>query len=789
MTDLRGRLERAWPMLLIVLLAVELRLLFRTGLADIDALVYSQFARNLADGIFKLNYEGVPFSATARVGLYGPVAMLYALVGSSDVSTFAWPFLLSLVGIGFAYGIGRRIAGESAGLFAAFLWAILPTGVAASTALMGDGPIAALSMGVVYFLLVAETASGRRLVGALAGGLACLVLGLASKPAISLIVVFLVAYALWKRPRNRWVWVGLGVAVLGLLVAYSVYTSQTSWSMSWLWLKITPPVSTLVTASTDWWSHVVIGSPEFSWIAPLWIVAIAVLLAERRHRAYIAILWFASTFLYLEFGTRSLALYEPITTASLGTGITRHFLLIAAPATIVAAIYLARDLSETTARRLMAVSCVLTGGIAWMGMRHATNLDWGITGETVLPFEAKSALAIAVVIFGAMASPIVTTGAPGRWKSVALGGLCLAMGVASLNLSYRAATTYRAVWPHTMTEAVRFFEKNPALPVLVQNDIFAARLDYSSGFRLGFTSVIREAKHPRIFLAPQDPTIIHDAYILIDDYYLRTSHTAQWGDGPAYFNQPPPNFVEVARFGDRKGYQLRVYQVADGVAAERLAAARAAVQAAATPANLHAWLDAASGSREYCEAASAWQALRRMDAAAVATFDPLPIIRECLAATPTAVGANLFQNGDFSKATESWTTHPDAKATVSVDLEGKEHAWHVQWKSGNNWGVIAQEQMLSPDTVYIYEADLKSTAPVLSLYWQSDIGRYADFEHTYREWSHVRYVFLTPHWNGQPMRVSFNPILMKGTGDAWIKNLRIAEFRAPAVPAGVTPPK
>jgi len=775
--SLRERLTAAIPFALILLLGVELRLLFRTGLADLDALVYSHFARNLADGVFRFNYESVPFSATARLGLYAPVALLYKLFGSSDLTTFAWPFLCGLAGIGFAYGIGRRLAGESAGLLSAFLWAVLPTGVAASTALMGDGPIAALSMGVVYFLLVAESAKGVRAIGALAAGLLCLVVGLASKPAISLLMVFLIVYAIWKRPKNLTAWFGLAAVLVVLLGAYAVYTSQISWSMSWLWLKILPSTQVLVTASTDWWTHVVVGSPEFAWIAPLWIVSIAVLLALRQRSAYVPLMWFASLFLYLEFGTRSLAFYEPITTASLGTGITRHFLLVAAPAVIVSGLYLAQTLGADLARRVVMVAAVVTGLIAWFGMRHATNLDWGITGERLLPFEAKSALAIAVAIFGAIASPIVTIGPPARWKSVAVTALCAAIGVASLNLSYRAATTYRSVWLNTMPEAVRFFEKNPPMPILVQNDTFGQRFDYSSGFRLGFTSVLRDLTHPRIFLAPQDPAIIHDAYILIDEYYLRVSHTALWGDGPAYFTNPPPNFVEVARFGDRDGYRLKVYQVADSLAAQRLDAARTAAKAVKNSATLHQWMSAAAAAREFCEATQAWQQLRGVDAASLATFDPVPMIRECAAAQPDLRGPNLFQNGDFAKGTEGWTTHPDSQATVAVEAD---HTWHVKWKGGN-WGPIAQEQMLKPDTVYVYEADLKTVGPVVSLYWQSDSGRFAAIEHQYPEWTHVPYVFITPHWNGQPMRVEFHPVLMNGKGpsEAWIRNLRISEFRVP----------
>lgn len=782
MTQLPARRwTAAVPFVAILSLAAVLRLLFKTGLADVDALIYSHLARNVADGVFRLNYEGVPLAASARVGLYGPVGLIYRLLGVSDATTFAWIFGCGLLGVVFAYLIGRKVAGEAAGLLSAFLWAVLPTGVAASTAFMGDGPIAALSLGVVYFVLVAETSRGAKMALALAAALACLGLGFATKPAISLLMVFLIVYAMWRQPRSAYAWGGLLVALFGLFVAYSIYTSQTSWSLSWLWLKIVPSTRTLVAASSDWWAHVVLGSPEFSWIAPLWIVAIAVLVALRERRAYVPLIWFASVFLYLQFGTRSLAYYEPITTASLGTGITRHFLLVAAPATLVLGIYLAQSLTASAARWLISVVSGLTATVAWWGMRHATNLDWGITGETLLPFEAKSAAATAIVVFGGLASPAIVVGASSRIKTACLGVLCLAIGVASLNPSYRAANTYRAVWPQTMADAVRFLEQRPAGSILVQNPIFAQRLDYASGFRFGFTSALREVAKPRIFLAPQDPAIIHDAFILIDDYYLRTSHDALWGDGPAYFAAPPPNFVEVARFGDRPGYRLRVYQVAESTAAVRLAAARAALTTAPTAANVRSWMDAAAAAHEYCEAASAWQRLRSEDPSRLANYDPVPLLRECVVQRPDLRSPNLFTNADFAAGLQGWPAHPDAQATASIiDDSARGRVWHVKW-TGGNWNVLNQEQALQPDTVYVYEADIKTVGSVVALYWGSDVGRFAEIDRKFPEWTHVRYVFVTPHWNGQPWRAGFNPVLMNkpGPSEAWIGSLRLSELRIP----------
>ncbi len=148
------------------------------------------------------------------------------------------------------------------------------------------------------------------------------------------------------------------------------------------------------------------------------------------------------------------------------------------------------------------------------------------------------------------------------------------------------------------------------------------------------------------------------------------------------------------------------------------------------------------------------------------------------AGAPNAGGApSLFQNGDFTNGLQGWTMHPESDATLSVDVTGDERAWHVNFRKGN-WSVIQQTQSLQPDTVYVYEVTIKSTAPVVALYWQAETGRFHEIDKTYPEWTHLRYVFQTPHWTGQPYPASFHPILMKGAGEAWLKDLRLSVFKA-----------
>lgn len=771
----RATASQTLPLAAILLLAVELRLIFTAGMVQLDSLRYVHLARNLADGVPVGTAEST--WVTARIGLYGPVAVLYALFGVSDITTLAWPFGCSLFGVVCAYGIGRVLDGEAAGLLAAFLWAVLPTNVVAATALLGDGPIAALSMGVVFFVLVAKSARGFKLAAAITASLTCLLVGILNKLLMVLVVVFLAVYMLWTRPKKRVVWLWV-TAIVGIAVAGSAYYF---WKLGITsrWSGAALMVQNLAGTATDWWSQVVTRNLEFSWISPLWIVAASALMTLRRRQAYVPLLWFGSMFLYLELGSRSLLDYSPMVPDP--SWAARHFLLVAAPAMIATGMFLALELKHTTARGLTLLVSAVIGVIAFVGSRHATYLGWGITGEAEidLPFAVISALATACVIFGGIASPAFLTGALTKWRSAMVALLLVAIGVAALNPSYRAASVHRNPWVTTLNEAVSFLDRSPSLPVLVQSEAFGERLDYTSGFRLGFNSTHRNVgPRARIDLAPQDPNSVRDAYVLIDEFVLNTK--SEWRGGPDYLRSPPPKWAEVAQFGDRDGYRLRIYRVSSADALKQLQDARSAVHASRSTQTLRQLLAAATGAGEYCEAASAWQALRLADAARLKNFDPLPLIQEC-SGRPDVKGPNLFQNAAFAQGMAGWAVNPDADATVSIDAGSNgTRVWHVNYRKGN-WSVIYQGLSLQPDTVYVWEAEAKTTAPVVSLYWQAEIGRFFEQTNTYRDWTALRYVFITPHWDGRPYHTGFSPVLMKGPGEAWLKNLRLSEFRAPAV--------
>lgn len=766
---------QALPLAAILALAVELRLIFTVGMVQIDSLVYVHLARNLVDGL----HTGAVLSswATARIGLYGPVAILYALFGVSDVTTLAWPFACSLAGILCAYGVGRILDGEGAGLFAAFLWAVLPTHIASATSLLGDGPIAALSIAVVFFVLVAESARGTRRAWAIAASLACLVVGILNKPLMGLVVLFLAVYVVWTKRRNRLVL--LGMAILMILAAGGFTFYFRNLLLEHAWAGRGPAIRDLARTSTDWWSQVVTGHPEFSWISPLWIVAASVLLTLRRQQAYIPMLWFASMFLYLELGSSNPFAYVPMLAPAAWA--TRHFLLVAAPAVIVTGMYLAMDLKPAPARVLTLLASAVTGVMAFAGTRHATHLAWGTTGEDVfdLPFAVKSAVATAFVIFGGLASPAFLAGALTRWKSAMLAVLLVAIGIATLNPSYRAASEHRGPWAVTTGEAARFLDKSPVLQIFVQDHVFGERLDYASGFRLGFNSLLREAgPQARIALAPKNPDLLRDAYILVDDFYLTPSAVLEWGDGPAYLRNPPVQWAEVARFGAYDGYRLSIYRVSDTLAARDLEAARTAMRTHRTPETLKQLMIGATGTGEYCLAAGAWLKLLATAPDRAGDRPPIALLQRCYEQRPTLAGPNLIVNGDFRQGADAWGQAPDANATRSVepDAKGGLPAIHVTFRGGS-WAVLTQDVTLQPDTAYVYRMRVRSTAPIASLYWQADIGHPYQENRVYADWTDLAVVFVTPHWAGQPTTATLSPILVQGPGEVWVSDVRLQPFK------------
>jgi hypothetical protein len=775
--------ERLLALSAIAALAIELRWLFFTGAVHLDALKYALAAQQFLHG---LPLEGMLTRwSSVRIGMYGPTAIAYAVFGVGPRTTLAWPFVSSLLGLCAMYGVSRLLAGERAGLLAAFIWAVLPTAVAASTALLGDAPIAALSVATMLFLLMAERTAGRHRLVCYAAAFTAFSLAVLTKILVAIVAPVFLVYLIRRGTLTRAAWAVIAALLAAVLGLYFFATASQEMSLFAASLGWSSVAQSLSQSATRWWTTL-IGHRDFFSTAPLCVVAVAVLLALKRREAYLPIAWFATGFLYLQFGTRSPFSFQPLYFDA--DAPTRHVLFIAAPLVITTGIYLATGASETFVRRVIPFVCTGIGIVAWAGMRHATRLTWGSTGEAMsaLPFATLSPLAAAVAIFGGIASPAFVIGSAARWKNAALAVLLVGVGLAALNPSYLAANDFRLPWVQTFPEAAVYLRQHESFPVFVQNVVVGEQLDYSSNFEFGQSTPARPGSG-RIRVAPSDPNEIGDAFVLIDDFYVLTG---SWGEAPAYFRAPPATWAQVATFGTIKNHQLHIYRVLNQTSAmQAFTAASAEARTSATPATLRSLLNAAVAARQFCDAASAWDELRATAPDQVRSVDPVGALRECYLAHPERSGPNVPVNADFARGTDSWPVHPESQASVSID-EGSQRtgrAWHVNYRGGN-WQVINQEILLKPDTPYVYEAELKTTGPVVALYWQAETGRFFADGATYADWTKLTYVFVTPHWNGQPMRTGINPVLMKAPGDAWIRGLRLSEL-TPRLAAPTGPPR
>lgn len=760
------------PVLLVLALAVQLRLTFYQGVVHTDDLVYSQLAYRLTEGVSPLAEPRVPGYAVARIGLYGPVALVYAVFGVSEITTIAWPFLCSLLGVVAAWGIGRLVHSEAAGLFAAFGVAILPAHVAAATALLGDGPMTAMSMTAVWLLLLADRAAGRKALLLLVGSLVCFGVGLLIKPLILLVLPFALVWLTRRSTRGKVMMVGTallaGVAIAGYLLYFGVSGAQAQ----------TPLLVRLGATASDLWRQLVVGQREFVWVAPLWIVAVATALASRAPEARPLVWWLGLTFLYGEIGSRTLVSYTPIVWYDAATA-GRHFLLIAAPAMVLTGVHLARGIDAGTGRVVTVVAAAIAAAGAWWAS-GAPTITWGVTqlAPANHPLANLSALAGGIVILGGLISPAWAGWQTARARAAAVLTLVSALGVASITLSYQAAVEFRNPWTETLPEALALIEAEPPAPIYVQHELTGLRLDFLSGYRLGFDSSVRRSRpDARIHLAPTRPDDVDDGWVLIDEHDLAIASPTLAVGGPDYLHTPPPEWWPVAELGPYRGARLRVLRVSSATAAEDLAAARAAVASVGTPLTYRRLFLAASSAGEFCEAVEAWFQYRRLAGAQDAALDAVPALTECVRVDQRFIGPPLLRNPSFTAGVLPWLTHPESDATIRIDrdVEGT-HVWYSDFRGGN-WSVMSQEQVLQPDTPYLFEVTIRTTVPVVALYLQVDEGQFFE-RRSYPTWTTLQYVFVTPKWV-LPRSAIIQPVLTPFAGEVWLKHLRLAPLRVP----------
>ena len=123
---------------LIMLVGLLLRLACFAGISPNDDEQYDWLAHQMAHGEFRVGeYQGPPVWSL-RLGLVIPVAAAFRIAGTTEIAALFFPFLYSMISILIAFFAGRAMLGQSAGLLAGAIQAVIPLDVRMASWLLPD---------------------------------------------------------------------------------------------------------------------------------------------------------------------------------------------------------------------------------------------------------------------------------------------------------------------------------------------------------------------------------------------------------------------------------------------------------------------------------------------------------------------------------------------------------------------------------------------------------------------------------------------------------------------------
>ncbi len=264
---------------------------------------YIAVAQNLANGFFP---SGDTEWFGTRIVLLWPVAALFALFGSGDVTVAIWPLVGSLTAVVAAFALGRELRSPRVGLVAAAIVALAPLEVLVGTTLRPDALVPGLIGLSIWAALRAARHPGWIWPATSGALLACAW----STRENALVVLPVVLMAL--RPRLR---ASLAPAALGFAVPIVA-------TMAVFAVGARSPLRPVIGAGAegDFRNPFTAFDLEASYLwtvargafdpgtrlflaLPIVAVAIAVVLVRRNRDALVPGVWLAFAALYLEFGT------------------------------------------------------------------------------------------------------------------------------------------------------------------------------------------------------------------------------------------------------------------------------------------------------------------------------------------------------------------------------------------------------------------------------------------------------------------------------------------------------
>ena len=351
---------RAWIPIAasLFLLALALRLLCYTGLIGSDDLWYAAFARNIADGSYRL----IPHHFDVRYGLLLPAAAMFRLFGVHEWTMVVVPLVASALAVVFTALIALRLAGPVAAWVAGVLMATLPVDVRYASVLVPEPVLQAVVLGGALLFLAAERRSSV-LLAAASGAL--LAMGYLTKETGAFVAVAFFAFALLRRQ-----WRLAGAFATGVALVLTI-------EAAWYWSQSGDPLYRFHALGTHnesdgaaganamlfWrlfkaYPHLMlVPNSNFALhsLAGLFLAAGALVRPRLPDKVLFLVLWALVPFLYLNFGSTSTDRYWVIPAGA------RYILVLYPPIFILAGITLAEAMKtrwRTVAGAAIAVICV-----------------------------------------------------------------------------------------------------------------------------------------------------------------------------------------------------------------------------------------------------------------------------------------------------------------------------------------------------------------------------------------------------------------------------------------------
>ena len=370
---------------LIVGVALLVRVLVFSGYFGSDDSGYAVLAHQLISGQLEIPLrEGVEVHSL-RIGVFWPVALLFATLGVSEFAMLIYPFVTSLLTVALAYLAARWMIGPRAGVVAGLLAALLPLDARSATVLMPDGPAALMAAGGVLAARRAGQSTSPRSQALWGGAAGAGFLGAwLTKESIVYLAPFVLGYLLWLAIRRKRAAVLAGcaaVCLVGVLVESAAYWRLTEsplyrleaversyestgavWRQASDWGQLFVDGADSVSSATYWKEvakRVVVDGPRqlllthtFGLIPALALVAVFYAWYHRLREWQFVAWWFASVLLMFNFSSASFTTYRPLPLAD------RFVYLELFPAILLAAALVDRllprassDLDEVGAER------------------------------------------------------------------------------------------------------------------------------------------------------------------------------------------------------------------------------------------------------------------------------------------------------------------------------------------------------------------------------------------------------------------------------------------------------